>query len=193
VLNLPVGTRETYEQGIATVPADKRIWWRVHKVAEGDTLSSLARRYRVTPVSLAGANGLERDTLLTAGSRLVLPLAPGNESSLARVRERGPRRPFWYKVKAGDTLERIADRFDVTPYQLRRWNKLQSSQLVAGKNLRVYVATASGSRRPRPQRAKASPSGSQAEKKAAPAKTSPRRTPPKAPSKPNRRPSQAAP
>jgi membrane-bound lytic murein transglycosylase D len=181
VLNLPVGTRETYEQGIATVPADKRIWWRVHKVAEGDTLSSLARKYRVTPVSLAGANGLERDTLLTAGSRVVLPLAPGNESSLARVRERGPRRPFWYKVKAGDTLERIADRFDVTPYQLRRWNKLQSSQLVVGKKLRIYVATAGGSRRPRPQQAKASRSGSQAEKKAAPAKTSPGGTLPKAP------------
>ena len=191
VLNLPVGTRETYEQGIATIPADKRIWWRVHKVADGDTLSSLARKYRVTPVSLAGANGLERDTLLTAGSRLVLPLAPGSESSLARVRERGPRRPFWYKVKAGDTLERIADRFDVTPYQLRRWNKLQSSQLVAGKKLRIYVATASSSRRPR--RAKASPAVSQADKKTSPAKTSPRRTPPKAPSKPNRRPSQVAP
>lgn len=192
VLNLPVGTRETYEQGIATVPADKRIWWRVHKVAEGDTLSSLARKYRVTPVSLAGANGLERDTLLTAGSRLVLPLAPGNESSLARVRERGPRRPFWYKVKAGDTLERIADRFDVTPYQLRRWNKLQSSQLVAGKNLRVYVATAGGSRRPHPQRAKASRSGSQAEKKAAPAKTSPRGALPKTSPQPGDRASQAA-
>jgi len=192
VLNLPVGTRETYEQGIATVPADKRIWWRVHKVAEGDTLSSVARKYRVTPVSLGGANGLERDTLLTAGSRLVLPLAPGNESSLARVLERGPRRPFWYKVKAGDTLERIADRFDVTPYQLRRWNKLQSSQLAAGNKLRIYVATAGGSRRPRAQRAKASRSGSQAEKKAAPAKTSPRGTPPKVPPKPGDRASEAA-
>jgi membrane-bound lytic murein transglycosylase D len=136
---------------------------------------------------------LERDTLLTAGSRLVLPLAPGSESSLARVRERGPRRPFWYKVKAGDTLERIADRFDVTPYQLRRWNKLQSSQLAAGKKLRIYVATAGGSRRPRAQRAKASPSGSQAEKRAAPAKTSPRGTPPKVPPKPGDRASQAVP
>jgi membrane-bound lytic murein transglycosylase D len=191
VLNLPVGTRETYEQGIATIPADKRIWWRVHKVAEGDTLSSVARKFRVTPVALAGANGLERDTLLTAGSRLVLPLAPGSESSLARVRERGPRRPFWYRVKAGDTLERIADRFDVTPYQLRRWNKLQSSQLAAGKKLRIYVATAGGSRRPRVRRAKAPPSGSRAEKKAAPTKTSPGGTLPKATSKPGDRASQA--
>jgi membrane-bound lytic murein transglycosylase D len=189
VLNLPLGTRETYEQGIEAVPADKRIWWRVHKVAEGDTLLSVARKFRVTPVALARANGLERDTVLTAGTRLVLPLAPGSESSLARVRERGPRRPFWYRVKAGDTLERIADRFDVTPYQIRRWNKMQSSQLVAGRRLRIYVATG-GSRPSRARRVKAVASGTQAKNKPAPTKTSPAPAPPKASSKPAQRVSQ---
>ena len=184
VLNLPVGTRETYEQGMEVIPPEKRIWWRVHKVAEGDTLLSVARKFRVTPVALAGANGLERDTVLTAGARLVLPLAPGSESSLARVRERGPRRPFWYRVRSGDTLERIADRFDVTPYQLRRWNKLPSSQVVAGKRLRIYVATGGGSRPSRARRAKAAASGTQGKKKPAPARSSPAATPPKVSSKP---------
>jgi membrane-bound lytic murein transglycosylase D len=183
VLNLPVGTRETYGQGIEVIPPDKRIWWRVHRVAKGDTLLSVARKFRVTPVALAGANGLERDTVLTAGARLVLPLAPGSESSLARVRERGPRRAFWYRVKAGDTVERIADRFDVTPYQLRRWNKLQSSQLAAGKRLRIYVAT--GASRPsRARRAKAAASPTQGKKKPVPAGGSPPATRPKASSKP---------
>jgi membrane-bound lytic murein transglycosylase D len=184
VLNLPVGTRETYEQGMEVIPPEKRIWWRVHKVAEGDTLLSVARKFRVTPVALAGANGLERDTVLTAGARLVLPLAPGSESSLARVRERGPRRPFWYRVRSGDTLERIADRFDVTPYQLRRWNKLPSSQVVAGKRLRIYVATGGGARPSRARRAKAAASGTQGKKKPAPARSSPAATPPKVSSKP---------
>lgn len=183
VLNLPVGTRETYGQGIEVIPPDKRIWWRVHKVAEGDTLLSVARKFRVTPVALARVNGLERDTVLTAGARLVLPLAPGSESSLARVRERGPRRPFWYRVKAGDTLERIADRFDVTPYQLRRWNKLQSSRLVAGKRLRIYVVT--GVSRPsRARRPKVAASPTQGKKKPVPAKSSPPATRPKPSSKP---------
>lgn len=173
VLNLPAGTRERYEQGIAAIPPDKRIWWRVHKVAAGDTLPSIARKYRLTPASLAGANGLERDAVLAADSRLVLPLAAGSESSLARVRERGPRRMFWYEVKAGETLERIADRFDVTPFQLRRWNKLQSPRLTAGKKLKIYAATGSGGR-PRARHTNVGGSRTQAKGNPAPAKSAPR-------------------
>lgn len=170
VLNLPAGTRDTYEQAIAAIPPDKRIWWRMHKVAEGDTLGEVAKKYRLSPMALAAANGLERGSVLVAGSRLVLPLAPGNEASLARVRERGPRRPFWYRVRAGDSLERIADRFDVTPYQLRRWNKLPSAQLVAGKKLKIYAATSSseGSRRSRLRRQATPAPKAQAARQASP-------------------------
>jgi membrane-bound lytic murein transglycosylase D len=81
-------------------------------------------------------------------------------------------------VKAGDTLERIADRFDVTPYQLRRWNKLQTSRLVAGKRLRIYVATGAV-RSSRTRRAKAVASGTQTKKKPAPVGSSPAAATPK--------------
>jgi membrane-bound lytic murein transglycosylase D len=155
ILRLPKGTGPAFEEAIAAIPPDKRIWWRAHKVGEGDTLASVARKFRVTPVALASANGLEPGTSLSEGTRLVLPMAPGTDASLARVRERGPRRPIYYKVKPGDTLERIADRFDVTPYQIRRWNKLPGSKIQAGKSLRIYVASG-GSAAPRQTRKPAS-------------------------------------
>jgi len=168
-LRLPAGTKETYEQAIALIPPDKRIWWRAHKVAEGETLASVARQFRVSTVALAGANNLLPGAALEGGSRLLLPLAPGSEASLARVRERGPRRPIRYRVKAGDTLDRIADRFDVTPYQIRRWNKLQSSKLVAGRSLRIYVAARahSTSRSSRARRTRGSASSSRTKEKTA--------------------------
>jgi membrane-bound lytic murein transglycosylase D len=50
-----------------------------------------------------------------------------------------------YRVRAGDTLEFIADRYDVTPYQIRRWNNLKTSRLTPGKPLRIYVAGGSRS------------------------------------------------
>ncbi|MBI4164370.1 MAG: LysM peptidoglycan-binding domain-containing protein, partial [Acidobacteria bacterium] len=156
-------------------PADKRIWWRAHTVENGDTLTSVARKFKVTTVALARANSLEPKTPLDPGSRLVLPLAPGNEASLVRVRERGPRRPMRYKVKAGDTLERIADRFDVTAYQIRRWNRLSSSRLVAGRTLKIYVSSggSSGPRRSRARRSRASASTPQTRKSPPPARTQP--------------------
>ena len=158
VLKLPLGTRDAYEQSIASIPPDKRIWWRATKVGEGDTLAGIARRFKLKPVVLARANGLDPDAALVDGSRLVLPMAPGREASLARVRERGLRRLFTYRVKTGDTLERIADRFDVTPYQIRRWNKLPGSHLAVGGKLKIYASTSTtvSSRPATARRAKAS-------------------------------------
>ena len=144
-LNIPKGTKEQFEQRVAAIPEDKRIWWRAHKVEEGETLSSIAKKLHVSPVALREVNRLDNETALQQGTHLVVPLAPGKESSLARVREGGPRYAVRYRVRAGDTLELIADRYDVTPYQIRRWNNLKTSQLTPGAPLRIYVAGASRS------------------------------------------------
>lgn len=144
VLNLPPGTKEQYERAIASIPADKRIWWRAHKVEEGETLAGLAKKYRISRVALAHVNQIKGDTPLEEGAHVVLPMAPGRESSLVRVRQRGPLHAVGYRVRPGDTLELIADRFDVTPYQIRHWNWMKTSTLVPGKTLRLYVAGGSG-------------------------------------------------
>jgi membrane-bound lytic murein transglycosylase D len=139
VLNLPPGTKDLYENNIAAIPPDKRIWWRAHKVAEGETLAGIAKQFRISPLALAEVNQLRPGASLEGGAHLVVPMAPGTDSSLVRVRERGPRRLLRYRVRPGDTLDLVADRFDVTPYQLRRWNNLKSSQLAPGRYLRLYV------------------------------------------------------
>jgi peptidoglycan lytic transglycosylase D len=169
VLNLPAGTGDTYEQAIAAIPEDKRIWWRVHTVEDGETVAGIARKYRVTPTALRRANDLEKDDDPATGARLVLPLPEGHESSLVRVRYRGPRRLIHYRIRRGDTLELIADRYDVTPYELRRWNKLSSSTLVAGRTLRVYAPgrRATSRSRRRTVRRKATPSAQSKSKKSA--------------------------
>ncbi|HET7841904.1 MAG TPA: LysM peptidoglycan-binding domain-containing protein, partial [Terriglobia bacterium] len=160
ILNLPDGTADSYQKAIAAIPEDKRVWWRVHTVGDGETVGSIAKKYRVTQTALLRANDLESDDDVSEGTRLVVPLPTGSESSLVRVHERGPRRLMRYRVREGDTLELLADRFDVTPYEIRRWNNLPSSSLVAGRTLKVYVA---GGRSPsrgrrRTVRRKASPS-----------------------------------
>jgi membrane-bound lytic murein transglycosylase D len=139
ILYLPPGTKDQYEQSIASIPPDKRIWWRAHKVLEGETLAGIARQLRVSPVALAQANQLTASFSLEAGTHLVVPLAAGNESSLARVREPVPYRLIHYRVRPGDTVDLIADRYNVTAYQIRRWNGLRSSKLEPGRTLRLYV------------------------------------------------------
>src|SRR6266581_4576542 len=47
-LRLPNGTKDKFLTAIAAIPPDMRVWWRYHKVAPGDTLASIARRYRTS-------------------------------------------------------------------------------------------------------------------------------------------------
>jgi membrane-bound lytic murein transglycosylase D len=114
-------------------------------------VASIAQKYRISTVALARANGIERNAELDEGTRLVLPLAPGSESSLQRVHERVSRHAVRYRVRSGDTLELLADRFDVSSYQIRKWNHLKSEQLVPGNTLLVYtVGSGTVSHRSRP-------------------------------------------
>jgi membrane-bound lytic murein transglycosylase D len=139
VLNLPAGTKDLFERNVGVIPADKRIWWRAHKVGGGETLATIAKELHVSPAALAQVNQLAPGGSLEEGSHLVVPLAPGKDSSLVRVRERVPTRLAHYRVRPGDTVDLIADRFEVTAYQIRRWNNIKNPQLAPGRILRLYV------------------------------------------------------
>jgi membrane-bound lytic murein transglycosylase D len=139
ILYLPVGTKDLYEKNIASIPPGKRLWWRAHKVLEGETLAGIAKQLRVSPVALAQANQLTASASLEPGAHLVVPMAEGNDSSLARVRESVPLRLTHYRVRPGDTVDLIADRFNVTAYQIRRWNGLRSAKLTPGRTLHIYL------------------------------------------------------
>ena len=43
----------------------------------------------------------------------------------------------WYMVKSGDTLWRIAQKFNVQPTHIQRWNKLKSDNLQPGTRLKL--------------------------------------------------------
>jgi peptidoglycan lytic transglycosylase D len=129
-LHLPAGTASVYEKDIADIPVDKRRYWRFQTVKEGETLASLARTWHVKESELAFVNQLSEHADLSPGDALVIPLSP--------VSERASLRSTLYRPRRGDTLVTIADRFDVTVPELRRWNHLRSSVIVPGHAL--YVA-----------------------------------------------------
>ena len=145
VLNLPAGTKSLYETAIAAVPPGKRMWWRAQAVEAGDTLAGVARRYHVSPYTLAKVNSLSPEDDLTAGARLVVPLPSGNLYSLQRVHPRWTKHVYHYYVHRGESIELVADHFDVTPYQVRRWNHLRGSRIPSSRTLVIYKTPAHSS------------------------------------------------
>ena len=61
-LHLPAGTADKFQTAVASIPADKRVWWRYHKVQSGETLASIARTYHTTSKAIAEANDLKTKT-----------------------------------------------------------------------------------------------------------------------------------
>ncbi len=118
-------------------PASKKP--KVHVVKSGDTLWDVARKYGVTVPALASANGLSSKAGLVTGARLEIPGKGGTATRTASSSATESSR-VTYKVKRGDTLSEIADRFDVSVRELMTWNRLrQSSSLRAGQRLVVYT------------------------------------------------------
>jgi len=74
VLHVPKGTGSTVTASLQMIPGERRSSWRMHRVASGETLASIARRYGTAPGSIAAANGLKQAPPAD-GERLLIPVA----------------------------------------------------------------------------------------------------------------------
>jgi membrane-bound lytic murein transglycosylase D len=130
-LHLPQGAAERFSAEIADIPPDKWVSWRRHRVEAGETLTAIAKKYRVTPVAIAEANNLERGAALDPGEKLIIPATqPQSETK---------RRLVSYRVRKGDTLGGIADRFSVDTEDVRKWNRMKTHHVSRGMVLRIYT------------------------------------------------------
>lgn len=126
-LHLPTGTAPLFQQRLALVPEEHQNAWRFHIATQDDTLASIAQTFHVTTKELAAANGLREDDSIHKDETLLIPVPPPAVSS-AHMR---------YRVRRGDTMVTLADRFGVTTGQLRRWNGIRGNHLPTGRLLYV--------------------------------------------------------
>ena len=125
------------------------------KVAKGDTLSTLSRRYGVPVEAIMSANNLP-DGRLHIGQELIIPGA--GSKGLEAAASSGP--DSTYKVQKGDTPHVIAEKLGVDEKALIARNKLRADKLRIGQ---VLVIPAKG-----PQPVVAANDSQQAAPKAAP-------------------------
>lgn len=135
-LHLPAGTKDQYETAIASIPPDKRLWWRYHEVHPGDTVASLAHTYHTTAKQIEEANHLDGPELQPE-AKLVIPVPAGKHPDTDGATY--ARRITRYKVHRGDTVESVADNFGISPTMLKRWNGLRGSSLAGRRVLALHL------------------------------------------------------
>lgn len=94
-------------------------------VKKGDTLYGIARSYGISVDELKAANNLTSNTL-TVGSTLVIPSKQNENTS-----------QDYYIVQPGDTLYKIANKYNMTVNELKTLNNLTNNVLNIGQRLKV--------------------------------------------------------
>jgi LysM repeat protein len=121
-----------------------------HVVRAGETLASIARNYGVSTSALARANGISNPDLIRAGQRLVIPGRTGGSSGGTAPKPTART----YTVRAGDTLNAIAQRFGVSAASIAAVNGLSNpNNIRIGMVLRIPGGGSGGTTGP------AAPSG----------------------------------
>lgn len=85
-LKIPSGTADGFREALAMVPAEKRLQWRVHWVAAGETWGQLSRRYQVSVAKLRSANP-GAPVQPAPDTPVVLPLAGAPPASSSKSRK----------------------------------------------------------------------------------------------------------
>ena len=106
-----------------------------YKVANGDTLFSIARKYKVSISDLANINKLGANTLIKPGQVLKIPRNGYLEAAKKAIKYNNK---TVYKVKRGDTLYSIAKNYNMKVDTLKKLNNLkQNPKLKKGMELTV--------------------------------------------------------
>jgi len=114
---------------------------QVHIVRSGQSLWSISRYYGVNTASLARWNGMAPIDTLRIGQKLVIWTKKGAGTQRVSLIDTGPRQNLQalrYTVRKGDSLSRIADRFNVRVSDIKRWNRI-GKYLQPGQKIKLYV------------------------------------------------------
>jgi membrane-bound lytic murein transglycosylase D len=135
-----MNTRQTLRLGQKltiwkTAETSKNAINTTHTVVEGDTLWDISLRYKVSSKDIAKWNGINTRQTLRLGQKLTI-----RKTAITNKKANTTRRVS-YLVRSGDSLGKIALKFNVKTSDLVRWNELQNDKYIKpGQKLKVYVA-----------------------------------------------------
>ena len=145
VVRLPEGTGAMVAERYADLPPSARVRFLTHMVRPGETMKRIAARYRL-PADDIRASNPKAGTRLKRGSKLVIPTvavpsalairAAGKPAARAGTHHTGTTRT--HRVRRGETLSGIAERYRVPLKALRKANAIRNDDyLRAGMRLRI--------------------------------------------------------
>lgn len=110
-----------------------------HKVKAGETLYYIASKYKVSVNDIKEWNKLGDGSIKKDQVLYVYIPKPGETTTPAPKKKPAPQTVTTktHKVKSGETLSGIAERYNCTVTEIKRWNNLKSNKIFAGQKLKI--------------------------------------------------------
>lgn len=149
---IPLGASGVYAEAPATASgaaadAAQQASYTSYKVAAGDSLWIISKKFNVSVDSIKALNGLTGDVIFT-GTVLKIPsAAPSTAPATAYTT---------YNVVSGDSLWLISQKYGVSIDSIKTLNKLTTDVIYTGQQLKISSSTAAPAPSPTPAPAPAS-------------------------------------
>ena len=137
-LRIPPGSSQSLQASLPAIPVSKppQRAFVYHRVRSGETLSTIARRHRTSVRKIMRANNLRRSNYIVAGKLLKIPKS-GWVSSTPGKPNPSTGKALHHKVRKGDSLWIIAQRYRTTTKRIKDLNRLKSNELSIGQVLLI--------------------------------------------------------
>lgn len=146
-LRVPHGRGHDCHEGLRALSPETRQSYRFHVLERGDTLARIADRYQTSPELISAFNRITQDKLhhyegivvpIPIRADPLVPVMPQAE----QFNGHPPATPgdslvIVHRVRRGDSLWRIAQKYRVSLRSLRSLNGLRSNALRVGQRIRV--------------------------------------------------------
>lgn len=149
-LLIPADKAKTFRTKLASIPQSERVTWVRYSVKPGDNLLLIAKQHNTTVDVLQDVNKIS-SSLIRVGQQLMIPVAGSKIehytlSSHQRLLTKQNRAPssgkikIQYEVQSGDSLWKIARKYNTDTKTLARWNSMGlGDTLRPGKSLVIWL------------------------------------------------------
>lgn len=155
-LLLPVWAAERFVVNLANY--DKPLTnWQTYNVKRGERMDNIASKFGINVAQLRNVNGLSSSQKMRASQAILVPASYNGklnadqanvidvtemEQNIIRTSERDnePKQLASHKVKKGDTLQSLANKYDTTSKSLIKINQLRNNTLKVGQTILLTSA-----------------------------------------------------
>lgn len=147
-LLIPVEKANAFRTAIGALTPEERLSWERHQVASGETLGSIAQKYKTSINTIQSVNEI-KGNLIIAGDHLMIPTPNALVSYEMTERDRLDQKQAGYSkkyqskvnytVQPGDSFWEIARSHKVGMRELAKWNGMgTTTTLRPGQQLVIY-------------------------------------------------------